>query len=214
MAFLLIISAPGYLLVRGASGAFENIDSVGLVDTATGTWHMSDSAGDISSFYYGDAGDVPLVGDWNCDGIDTVGVYRPRSGVVFLRNSNTPGIADFVYALGNPGDIPLAGDFNGDCYDTVSLYRPSEARFYILNQLRTGGRGVGAADFSFEFGDMGDVPFVGDFDGDQIHEVAVHRPTSGLIYYRETLTAGQAHKNFEFGVDGDVFVAGDWNKDG
>ncbi|HHC09166.1 MAG TPA: hypothetical protein ENK55_10690, partial [Actinobacteria bacterium] len=46
-------------------------DGVGLVDPETGRWHLRDAAGATSSFYYGDPGDVPFVGDWDCDGIDT-----------------------------------------------------------------------------------------------------------------------------------------------
>jgi len=60
---------------------------------------------------YGLAGDQPVVGDWDGNGTDTIGVYR--NARFLLRNSNTIGFADIVFGLGNPGDMPIAGDWNG-----------------------------------------------------------------------------------------------------
>jgi hypothetical protein len=39
-------------------------------------------------------------GDWNGDGIDTVGVYRPATGLLYIRNSNTTGVADATLPAG------------------------------------------------------------------------------------------------------------------
>jgi hypothetical protein len=60
---------------------------------------------------YGLPGDRPVTGDWNADGIDTIGVYR--NGQFLLRNSNTIGIADISFNLGNSGDMPIAGNWDG-----------------------------------------------------------------------------------------------------
>ena len=84
------------------------------MDPATGVWSLRGAAGGVTTFYYGDPGDVPFVGDWDCDGIDTPGLYRQSDGFVYLRNSNTQGIADIRFFFGNPGDIPMAGDFDND----------------------------------------------------------------------------------------------------
>jgi lysyl endopeptidase len=51
------------------------------------------------------------VGDWNGDGIDTVGIYR--NNAFYLRNTNTAGNADVSLLFGVPGDAPLVGDWNG-----------------------------------------------------------------------------------------------------
>jgi Tol biopolymer transport system component len=185
-------------------------DSVGLVDPATGMWHLKTIGAGVSDFYYGNPGDYPFMGDWDCNGVDTPGLYRQSDGYVYLRNSNTQGNADLTFFFGNPGDVPLAGDFNGDGCDTVSIYRPSEARFYIINALGQDGGGLGAADYSFLFGDAGDKPVVGDWDGDAIDEIGLHRESSGFFYYRNSLSTGIADGEFYFGDPGDRFVAGDW----
>jgi eukaryotic-like serine/threonine-protein kinase len=40
--------------------------------------------GEVLRYQLGEAGDVLLVGDWDCDGAQTPGLYRPSSGEVFL----------------------------------------------------------------------------------------------------------------------------------
>ncbi len=185
-------------------------DDVGLVDPNTGIWYLRNHAGQVTSFYYGNPGDVPFMGDWDGDGIDTPGLYRQSDGYVYLRNSNTPGTADITFFFGNPDDVPLAGDFDGCGCDTVSIYRPSEQRFYIVNTLGQNGGGLGPADFDFLFGNPGDKPVVGDWDGDGADEVGLHRESTGFFYYRNSLATGMADGQFYFGDPGDRFVAGDW----
>jgi hypothetical protein len=184
---------------------------VGVVDTATGVWYLRPhTGGAVTSFFYGNPNDAPFMGDWDCDGIATPGLYRVTDGFAYLRNSNTQGIADIRFFFGNPGDVPVAGDFNGDGCDTLSIYRPSEQRFYVINRLGQNEGGLGAADFDFDFGNPGDQPFVGDLDGDGVDEVGLHRATTGFVYYRTTLTTGIADKEYFYGDPGDRFVAGDW----
>jgi hypothetical protein len=185
-------------------------DLVGLVDPVTGIWNLREATGAVTSFFYGNPGDFPFVGDWDCDGIDTPGLYRQSDGFVYLRNSNTEGIADIRFFFGNPGDVPLAGDFNDDGCDTVSIYRPSEARIHVINELGANDGGLGAADFSYVFGNLGDKPFVGDFNGDGVDTVGLHRESTGFVYFRQSHTQGIADSEFFFGDPGDRLVAGDW----
>jgi hypothetical protein len=197
------------ILVEGSS----DLDTVGLVDPATGVWRLRDAIGNVSTFYYGNPGDFPFVGDWDCNGTETPGLYRQSDGFVYLRNSNTQGIADIRFFFGNPGDIPLAGDFNGDGCDTVSIYRPSEGRVFIINKLGANDGGLGAAELSYYFGNPGDKPFVGDFNRNGIETVGLHRETTGLVYFRNSHTQGIADNQFYFGDPGDRLVAGDWTRD-
>jgi hypothetical protein len=197
--------------IVGASIDSDQVtDRVGLADPTTGQWHLRGAGGAVSSFFYGNPGDFPFVGDWNCDGIDTPGLYRQSDGFVYLRNSNTQGSADIRFFFGNPGDVPLAGDFNADGCDTVSIYRPAEARIYVINALGANDGGLGAASLSYTFGNPGDRPFVGDFNGDGTDTVGLHREATGFVYFRNTLTTGVADNSFFYGNPGDRLVAGDW----
>ena len=187
---------------------------VGLVDPTQGLWHLRDGAGSVKQFFYGNPGDFPIMGDWNCDGVDTPGMYRQSDGFVYLRNSNTQGVGDIRFFLGNPGDVPLTGDFNNDGCDTVSIYRPSEARFFIINELGEDEGGLGAAEIDYLFGNPGDKPFVGDFDADGIDTVGLHRESTGLVYFRNSHSQGIADNQFIYGDPGDRLVAGDWIDEG
>ena len=194
----------------------RDCDVVAFQDSG-GRFHLWDkiaSPHGTNSFFYGNPGDVPFSGDWNCDGVETLGLYRRSDGFVYLRNSNTQGVADITFFFGNPGDLPIAGDFNNDGCDTVAIYRPSEARFYIINQLGQNGGGLGAAEYSYLFGNPGDKPFIADFNGDGIDSPGLHRESSGFVYIRNSNTQGVADAQFFFGNPGDKIVAGDWNGDG
>lgn len=187
---------------------------MGLVDTVGGVWHLRDATGEVTSFFYGNPGDYPFMGDWDCDGIDTPGLYRQTDGYIYLRNSNTQVVADVAFFFGNPGDVPIAGDFNGDRCDTVSVYRPSQSQVFIVNTLGSADTGLGNADHEYYFGDPGDTPFVGDFNGDGTDSIGLYRQTTGFVYYRNTHTQGTADNQFYFGNPQDRFVTADWNHDG
>jgi hypothetical protein len=198
------------LLTAAPAAGGDNDDSIGVQDTTTGIWYVRGIAEGTYQFYFGNPGDYPIMGDWDCDDRDTAGLYRQSDGYVYLININYNGPADSRFFFGNPGDIPLAGDFNGDGCDTVSIYRPSEARFYIINELGTEAGGLGAADFFFDFGDPGDRPFVADFNNDGIDTIGLHRESTGLVYYRDSLATGVAENEFFYGDPGDQIIAGRW----
>jgi parallel beta-helix repeat protein len=184
-------------------------DTVGLVDPATGEWSLRNSVGTVTSFFYGNPGDLPIAGDWDGDGVATPGLYRQSDGFLYSRNSNTTGVADAECFAGDPSDVPIAGDWDGDGDDNLGIYRPSEQRFYLFTTTCT-GTPMGAAQISFLFGNPGDNPVAGDWDGDGIDEVGLHRESTGFFYWRNTLDTGVADGEIFFGDPGDRFVSGDW----
>jgi hypothetical protein len=80
---------------------------------------------------FGDPGDKPFAGDFDGDGIDTIGLHRESTGLVYFRNTLSTGIADSQFIYGDPGDVIAAGDWNGDGIDTVAAYRPSNQTLYL-----------------------------------------------------------------------------------
>jgi len=193
--------------IFGGSGPVPQ--SVGLHDPASGLWHLRQPDGKVDTFYYGNNEDIPYTGDWNGDGIETLGLYRQSTGFLFLRNSNTQGIADVEIYYGDPGDIPIAGDWDGDGDDTVGIYRPSESKFYLRN---TNSQGI--ADIEFGFGDAGDVPLAGDWNGDGIDTVALFRPSNETVYFTRGHSPLVDFTYVYAGADGgDRVVIGDWNGD-
>ena len=60
------------------------------------------------------AGVHPIAGDWNGDGVDTIGFYNSATGAFFLKNSNANGYADISFVFGVGGAAPVAGDVRVD----------------------------------------------------------------------------------------------------
>jgi transforming growth factor-beta-induced protein len=197
-----------------ADDAMPPGDQVAAVDQSQGLWYLRNVDGSATSFYFGDPGDIPIFGDWNGNSEKTPGVYRQSDGRIYLRNSNTQGIADHFFFFGNPDDVPIAGDWNGDGVDTISVFRPATNQFFIINELGANGGGLGAADYSFTFGDEGDIPLSGDWDGDGVDGIAMYRPSTGEFFWRNALSTGAADGSRFFGDIGDNPIAGDWNGDG
>lgn len=146
---------------------------------------------------------IPVIGDWNGDGVPTIGVFD--DGVWYLRNSSTVGPATIVFGFGDPGDTPIVGDWNGDGVDTVGVVR--NGTWYLRNSNSTG-----PPDRVFSYGDRRDIPVVGDWDGDGVDSPGVFR--RGWWYLRNSNSTGVADFSFAYGNPSDRPVVGDWNGDG
>lgn len=161
---------------------------------------------------FGQFGDLPVVGDWNGDGIDTVGVYRiiNGSGNWLLSNSpnvngTTPVVNIPVFAFGLPGQLPVVGDWNGDGRDTVGVFQ-GLGQFAITNQLLNFDPNEA---FFFIVQGADGLPVTGDWNDDGIDTVGLFN--DGVVFLRNTNSTGPADLTFGFGQAGDQPVAGDWN---
>ncbi|MCU1659210.1 MAG: domain containing protein [Pseudonocardiales bacterium] len=156
------------------------------------------------SFGFEQPGDVPIVGDWNGDGIDTPGVVRFQNGtanaVWLLKNTNTGGTADLSFGYGRRSDgPPVPGDWNADTRDTPGIIRGFGAG--VLTWLLRNSNNAGTAQLSAAYGRDLDHPIVGDWNGDGIDGLGVNRPIgSGLRWLlRQTPTSGSAEVSFTYG---------------
>lgn len=200
---------------RGVSGDWDGdgIDTIGSF--TNGTWKIRNSnfpiinppfGGGISTINFGQVGDLPVVGDWNNDGIETIAVFRPSTGQFFATNSlvaNPP--VDFTVTFGQNGDLPVAGDWNGDGVDTMGVYRPSAGQFFLTNTNDFNAN----IDITTFFGVAEDLPFAGDFNGDGIDSISVWRPSVATFFITNDNTS--LATAFPFGAAGDQPIAGDWD---
>lgn len=107
--------------------------------------------------FAGAPGDVPIAGDWDGDGRDTVGFYRPTTAEFSLVNDFAIGVGT-TFRFGRIGDLPFAGDWNGDTKDGVGVFRPSDKTMHLNNLFAT------FIDVAFSYPELGDTPVSGDWD--------------------------------------------------
>jgi hypothetical protein len=175
----------------------------------------------------GTSGDIPVVGDWTGGGTTTVGFFRPSTSTWVLHNCNAPTCStldiSFVYGDGVGGDQPVAGDWDGNGTTTIGVFRPAGTRFntgtvdeWILRNSNTAGNG----DLDFLYGGPGDLPIVGDWDGNRTTTIGVFRApqtqfnpaTADEWILRNSNTAGNGDLDFLYGGAGDRPVAGGWKR--
>jgi hypothetical protein len=184
-------------------------------DPATATWYIrfSTSAGatDIPPFQFGAPGWEPIMGDWNGDGVWTIGVFDPATATFYLRNSNSPGAADITFQFGpaGVGAIPVAGDWDGDGITTIGVFDPTRANWNLRNENSSGLPDAG----SFLYGLPGSKPVVGDWTGSGRFTIGVVEP-SGTWKLKNQNVTGTPDFTFAYGAFGDHVLVGDWNGDG
>ena len=126
-------------------------------------------------FYYGTPKDFPVVGDWNGDGIDTIGVFHDGS---WYRDTDGDGKwsdKDHAVQFGQAGDKPVVGDWNGDGVNEVGVYRNGT---WILDS--NGNGAIDAEDRVVQLGSAGDTPVVGDWNGDGRDEPGLYERGAGV----------------------------------
>ncbi len=137
---------------------------------------------------YGRPGDIPIIGDWNGNGVHTIGIVRGNRWL--LRDSNSSGPADYDFTFGEPGDIPVVGDWDGIGRTRIGMVR--DDRWLLRNSLSSGDD-----NFDFTFGGGPGHPVTGDWDGDGVTGVGWF--DSGNWQIRNSLSAGSADSTFDFG---------------
>ena len=89
--------------------------------TGSGKWDENAVLVDNADFGLGEEG-IPVVGDFNGDGIDKIGLYV--NGVWYLDTTG-----DFKFdtqiEFGEAGDYPVVGDFDGSGIAQLAVYRAS-----------------------------------------------------------------------------------------
>jgi matrixin len=208
----------------------DGIDTIGVYRPSNKTFYLDNSNhpdhGADKTFVFGsgvggagNAGDRPVTGDWNGDGIDTIGVYRPSNGAFYLRNSNSAGAPFTVFGFGNTEDLPVAGDWNEDGIDTIGVYRPSNGTFYLKNA----NNGTPPVDYVIPYGNSGndDLPVIGDWNASGTDTVGIYRLSEARFYLNNVNAPEPPDLFFYFGVNSEgvkvanrLPVAGDWDADG
>ncbi|MEO1495700.1 MAG: SdrD B-like domain-containing protein [Planctomycetota bacterium] len=148
-----------------------------LLQRPTGDGRRADLIDHV--FHYGTAGDVAIAGDWNGDGLRTIGLFRDGQWTLDTNGDGRIDDGDRRVAYGRAGDRPVVGDWNGDGIDEIGVYRGGQWLVDSNADLTLDDRDEAFGD---AFGDalpeqaVGSMPIAGDWDGDGADEPGVYTP--------------------------------------
>lgn len=191
-------------------------DTVGIFQPATNQFQLrnSNSTGPADQVVtFGQSGDQPIVGDWNGTGTDKPGVFRASTGQFILQIS---ALKTITVNFGGAGNIPVAGDWDGNGIDTPGVFNPATGQWQLTNGIngQNTTNSFPTANFTFTLGQNGDIPVVGDWDGDGFDGVGVFRPGNSNWILSNGFQGTVDITPFIFGSLGSKPIAGDWNGDG
>ena len=154
---------------------------------------------------FGRADAIPVVGDFNGDGISDIGVYLDGEWFLDLNGDGKWDEGDLWAKLGSENDLPVSGDWDADGKSDIGIYGPAWPRdpWAVLQE-------PGLPDFAnFPMQPAGKYKNMPPKPEDA---------TSGGRTMRRT-ALGKAREDvidhvFHYGTQGDVPLAGDWNGDG
>jgi subtilisin-like proprotein convertase family protein len=169
-------------------GAERTVPAVWRPGTPGTTIYRKLNSAPPGSFNVGQAGDIPIPGDYGF-GNRVDAMFRPATGG--WLNALGPG----AIAFGINGDIPVPADYGAHASNDIAVFRPSNGTWYLRN--------IGF----LQWGTTGDIPVPADYNGDGAADIAVFRPSNGT-WYINNVTA------FAWGAPDDIPVPADYDGDG
>ncbi|MCA9707741.1 MAG: serine hydrolase [Myxococcales bacterium] len=204
-------------------------DRVGIFSAAHNYYELDVEGGPLR-FHFGaensrwGAATLPVAGDFDGDGFDTVGRYDPLARRFHLADDNDSdelsprgqvhaivGVPPAPAVSGEqPAELPVAGDWDGDGADGVGVYHPGTHTFHLLDDPASGQASWEVVlDPAEGYPELG-WPVAGDFDGDGDDEGGLF--AAGTAYIADDLQGGPPALTLSIG--GTVALAGDFDDDG
>lgn len=196
---------------------FVVVRNVGGGPTGQVRWFVNEADGAPTvAFDWGIATDFFVSADFDGDNKSDYAIWRPGAAQVaayYIHNSSNNTVR--VETFGQTGDDPtVVGDYDGDGMADLSVYRPGPTAgaqstwFYKASAANPGGN------ITFiPWGQNGDFPAPGDFDGDGKYDFTIQRGPSPATFWTRQSSNGATVTNV-FGNATDVIVPGDYDGDG
>ena len=202
--------------------------SLGVFDSKTATWYL-DLNGNFAldgcelntcAFTFGSPGDKPVVGDWTGTGQTRVGVFRPSTRTWYF-DINGNGKLDScrldicTKSFGLSTDIPVVGDWTGTGKTKIGVFRPTTGQWILdSNGDKKLGKGCSGDICVTSFGQFGDIPVVGDWDGSGTDKIGIFRPSTSDwlldLNGNGVFDGCGVDACLSFGMAGDLPVIGNW----
>jgi hypothetical protein len=133
-----------------------------------------------------------------------VGFLGVGTSTITLPAAAAPAITSQLDSVGVSWPGRCDPDISG-----VALHAPTTATFRLRNRHTSGPE-----DAAFGYGGAGQLPLMGDWDGNGSDTPGVYDPASATFVLRNWNTSGFGQIGVVFGPAGAIPLAGDWNGDG
>ena len=160
----------------------------GVWRSSLGVWMIPQSSANYGANLFtqwGRQGDTPIVGDFDNDGRADIGYYRNGLWAVLKSSASYSTGSPLFFSWGGNGLQPVVGDFDGDGKADIGYIVPPTAQqsaaYAILLSSRNYSFAAGQPLFvPAGYPSLGDMPVVGDFDGDGKADPGVWRSSLGV----------------------------------
>lgn len=204
--------APNDMNADGKSD-FVMLRNIGGGTSGQVRWYTAFADGDPTQpTDWGIASDQFFTGDYDLDGQDDFGVFRPSTGTFYIVRSLTDTM--YIEQFGQNGDdATVVGNYGGDGKADLAVYRsgatPADQSFWYWKQIGVGGFQT------ITWGQGGDFPAPGDYDGDSLNDYVVQRPDANGVNGRfwKRMNTGAITTEM-FGLRNDSIAPGDYDGDG
>lgn len=177
---------------------YDGRADVAVFRPSTNSWYiLRSSDGQILSKNFGQAGDVPILGDFkNTPPGTDIAIFRPSNGTWCIFD----GLNTIVIPFGTNGDIPFPADYGFDGVTDLAVYRPSNGTWYYRPSN-------GNPMVTVQWGTPGDIPQGGDFDANtnDPSDFTVYRPSDRTWYILKS--EGFQTAFVQFGAPGDIPIS-------
>ncbi len=199
---------------------------IGVLRSGTGEWFIDRNGNrqwdgcttDGCYVGFGAPGDLPVAGDWTGSGFAKIGVFR--NGQWYLDNGNGKWDGcgtELCLSFGQALDLPVAGHWDSGLKAGVGVFRAGTWYLdYNGNGQWDGCQQDGGQDVCLygSFGQAGDLPAAGDWNGDGKAKVGVFRAGTWYLDYNgngawDGCGVDRCYEG-SFGTAGDLPVAGKW----
>jgi len=137
----------------------------------------------MGAFGVGITGALPVVGDWNGNGITKIGVYADGLWYLDLNNNwqwdGEPTDTMGVFGVGLTNALPVVGDWDGDGISEIGIYSDGVWYLDVNRSWQWDGEPTDTMGI-FGIGLTNSVPVTGDWNADGISEIGIYQ--EGIWY--------------------------------
>lgn len=197
---------------------FAVVRNTGGGESGQLTWFINlTGTGTTYASAWGLAGDRVVPEDYDGDNKTDIAIWRPGLPTVaafYILQSQTNTVR--IETFGQNGDDPtVVGDYDGDGKSDVAVYRAgatsgAQSTWYFRGSLNNPAGNITYV----PWGQNGDFPAPGDYDGDGKNDFVVQRSNGGIQARFWMLQTTAGFNSIVFGTPTDNIVPGDYDGDG